>query len=99
MLTRRSILSLFVGATVAAAVGTAASTAVDAQSWTEPRPPRPGRPGGPPPRRRPPPPHPRFERRPRPRPGFVWVPGRWVWSSRRGRWVWVDGHWRRRRFR
>ncbi|WP_425487893.1 hypothetical protein [Microvirga lupini] len=39
--------------------------------------PRPRRPGGSPsPRGR--------ERRPRPRRGFVWVPGRWVWSARRG---------------
>jgi hypothetical protein len=29
-----------------------------------------------------------------PRPGAVWIPGRWV-QERRG-WRWIPGHWRRR---
>ncbi|WP_414474429.1 hypothetical protein [Microvirga sp. M2] len=95
MLSRRLFLTWIAG-TAAATVGVATEAA--AQPSPEPRRPsgpgpgRPGRPGG-----RPPPPRRRPERRPRPRSGFVWVPGRWVWSARRGRWVWSDGHWRRRR--
>lgn len=29
-----------------------------------------------------------------PRPGYVWVQGRWVWNRR---WVWKAGHWERER--
>ena len=92
MLSRRSFLNWLVGAAMAASVGTSALTEAEAQPYPERRPPRPSHPGGPPPPRR-------RERRPRPRSGFVWVPGRWVWSRRRGRWVWVSGHWVRRRRR
>nr|WP_074078239.1 YXWGXW repeat-containing protein [Microvirga massiliensis] len=92
MLSRRSFLTWLVGAAVALPLGTVASTGADAQPRPEHRPPRPSRPGGPPPPRR-------RERRPRPRPGFVWVPGRWIWSARRRRWVWVSGRWVRRRRR
>jgi hypothetical protein len=24
------------------------------------------------------------------RPGFVWIPGRWVWQDR---WIWEEGYW------
>ena len=89
MITRRALLNWLIGAAVASSVGTVATTDVAAQPRPDRRPQSPG--GRPPPRRR--------ERRPRPRPGFVWVPGRWVWSARRGRWVWVSGHWVRRRSR
>ncbi|WP_214096452.1 YXWGXW repeat-containing protein [Candidatus Methylacidithermus pantelleriae] len=42
----------------------------------------------------PPPPPPVVVVRPAPPgPGWVWVPGHWVW---RGRWVWKHGHWVRR---
>ena len=92
MLTRRILLNWLVGAAVSIPLGTVVSTDADAQPRPERRPPPPRRPGGPPPPRR-------RERRPRPRPGFVWVPGRWVWNARRGRWVWVYGHWVRRRGR
>ncbi|WP_201837464.1 YXWGXW repeat-containing protein [Microvirga zambiensis] len=92
MITRRILLNWLVGAAAAIPLGTVGSTNADAQPRRESRPPRPTRPGGPPPPRR-------RERRPPHRPGFVWVPGRWVWSSRRGRWVWTSGHWVRRRGR
>jgi YXWGXW repeat-containing protein len=26
-----------------------------------------------------------------PRPGYLWIDGRWDWSG--GRWIWVDGYW------
>jgi hypothetical protein len=94
MLSRRSLLSWLIGAAVTASVGTSALTEVQAQPTAGNRPQRPVRRG-----RRPPAPRPRFERRPRPRSGFVWVPGRWVWSARRGQWVWVSGRWERRRGR
>ncbi|MFL5184523.1 MAG: hypothetical protein ACJ8BH_03925 [Microvirga sp.] len=93
MLSRRSLLAGLLGAALAIPLGTVASTDAEAQPRPERRPQRP-RPG-----RRPPAPRRRVERRPRPRPGFIWVPGRWVWSARRGRWVWVSGHWVRRRGR
>ncbi len=91
MLSRRSLLSMLLGGVLAAPLGIAVPMDAEAQPRPDrpPQRPRPGR--RPPPRRR--------ERRPRPRPGFVWVPGRWVWSARRGRWVWVSGHWVRRRRR
>ncbi|MFL4992527.1 MULTISPECIES: YXWGXW repeat-containing protein [Microvirga] len=93
MLSRRSLLAGLLGAVLAIPLGTVASTDAEAQPRPERRPQRP-RPG-----RRPPAPRRRVERRPRPRPGFIWVPGRWVWNARRGRWVWVSGHWVRRRGR
>ncbi|WP_338034310.1 hypothetical protein [Komagataeibacter melaceti] len=43
--------------------------------------------------RRPPPPPPRYEVVPRPRRGYVWAPGRWVWYQRG--YVWRRGGWRR----
>jgi WXXGXW repeat (2 copies) len=94
MLSRRSLLRWLVGAGVTASVGIPASMEVQAQS-------SPGRRGRWPARseQRPPAPRPRFEHRPQRRPGFVWVPGRWVWNSRRGEWVWVSGHWVRRSMR
>ncbi|MEZ0167635.1 hypothetical protein [Microvirga sp. TS319] len=98
MLSRRLFLTWILGTAAATTVGVATEAA--AQPSREPgRPsrPGPGRPGPSRPGRRPPPPRRRPERRPRPRSGFVWVPGRWVWSARRGRWVWRDGYWRRRR--
>lgn len=88
MPSRRSVLGGLLGAVLAVALGPPAATDGQAQ----PARPQPSRPA-----RRPPPP--RFERRPRPRPGFVWVPGRWVWSHRRRRYVWVPGRWERRRRR
>jgi len=94
MLSRRSLLSMLLGGVLAAPFGLSAPMEAEAQPDTRNRPRRP--PGR---RRRPPQPRPRHERRPRPRSGFIWVPGRWVWSSRRGRWVWVSGHWVRRRRR
>jgi hypothetical protein len=30
-----------------------------------------------------------------PRPGFIWIQGRWNWSG--GQWVWMGGHWERER--
>lgn len=30
-----------------------------------------------------------------PRPGYVWVRGRWDWRG--GQWAWIDGHWERER--
>lgn len=93
MPSRRSLLAGLLGAVLVIPLGTGASTDAEAQPRPERRPQRP-RPG-----RRPPAPRRRVERRPRPRPGFIWVPGRWVWSARRGRWVWVSGHWVRRRGR
>ncbi|MFG1397150.1 twin-arginine translocation signal domain-containing protein [Roseixanthobacter pseudopolyaromaticivorans] len=43
------------------------------------------------------PPAPRREARPLARPGYVWVPGYWMWSSRSRRYVWVSGRWERNR--
>jgi hypothetical protein len=43
------------------------------------------------------PPPPRFERRPGPRPGYVWGPGYWAWRPRRRNYVWRRGHWERNR--
>jgi hypothetical protein len=83
ILSRRSLLSGLLTVALAASFSPLTSTDTHAQ---------PSRPV-----RRPPPPRRRFERRPPPRSGFVWVPGRWVWSARRGRWVWVSGRWVRRR--
>lgn len=30
-----------------------------------------------------------------PRPGFIWIEGRWTWSG--GNWVWADGYYERER--
>lgn len=30
-----------------------------------------------------------------PRPGFIWMQGRWNWQG--GQWVWMGGHWERER--
>jgi hypothetical protein len=96
MLSRRSLLNWLAAAAITAAIGTPAATEAQAQPGPGNRPRRPPqRPVRP--ARRPPRPRPRRERRPSPRPGFIWVPGRWIWSARRGRWVWVSGHWARRR--
>ncbi|MEP9350067.1 hypothetical protein [Xanthobacter sp. KR7-225] len=43
------------------------------------------------------PPAPRREARPAPRPGYVFVPGHWRWSSRQRRYVWEQGDWVRDR--
>jgi len=43
-----------------------------------------------------PPPPPR-EVMPRPRRGFVWVPGHWEWRPVMGRYDWVPGYWERMR--
>ena len=43
------------------------------------------------------PPPPRVERRPGPRPGYVWGPGYWAWRPRRRNYVWRRGHWERDR--
>lgn len=37
------------------------------------------------------PPAPRYESRPRPRPGQVWVPGHWQWNDRA--YDWRPGYW------
>src|SRR5512142_3340261 len=37
------------------------------------------------------PPPPRYEVVPAPRPGYIWVPGTWVWQGHRH--VWHRGHW------
>jgi len=37
------------------------------------------------------PPAPRYEAAPGPRPGQVWVPGRWVWDERN--YAWRQGYW------
>jgi hypothetical protein len=86
MLNRRSLLLGFFGAAVAGLV--AASLPDDVEAQTNPRHRRP------PPRR---PPRPRFERRPRPRRGYRWTSGRWVWNHTRRRYVWFPGRWVRRR--
>ena len=41
------------------------------------------------------PPKPRYERTPRARPGYVWVPGYWNWRGQRHEWV--AGSWMRAR--
>ncbi|WP_415479468.1 YXWGXW repeat-containing protein [Acetobacter syzygii] len=41
----------------------------------------------------PPPPPLRYEAAPRPRRGYVWEPGHWVWSPRG--YIWRQGRWRR----
>lgn len=41
------------------------------------------------------PPPPRYEVMPGPRPGQVWVPGRWVWNDRD--YVWQAGRWQQDR--
>ena len=41
------------------------------------------------------PPPPQVVVMPAPRPGFVWVSGRWVWGG--GRYQWRDGYWERER--
>lgn len=41
------------------------------------------------------PPAPRVEAVPRPRAGYVWSPGYWVWRGHHH--VWVRGHWIRER--
>ena len=43
------------------------------------------------------PPAPRYERVPRARPGYVWVPGYWNWNAQRHRHQWVAGTWVRER--
>ncbi|HWO19646.1 MAG TPA: IPT/TIG domain-containing protein [Kofleriaceae bacterium] len=57
------------------------------------RPPPPPEPAGAGPREAPP--APREEKMDAPRPGFVWVRGRWDWKG--GKWDWVNGHWERER--
>lgn len=90
MISRRRLLkSLLLAAAPASAVGALTGRAA-AQQWR-------------PPSQRStapsltPPPLPRYERLPQPRPGYVWVPGHWIWSSRQRRYVWVDGRWTRNR--
>ncbi|HLL24623.1 MAG TPA: hypothetical protein VK427_20970 [Kofleriaceae bacterium] len=41
------------------------------------------------------PPAPQLEQPSSPRPGFIWVRGRWDWRG--GQWTWIDGHWERER--
>ncbi|MEP6996751.1 MAG: hypothetical protein ABI900_03830 [Betaproteobacteria bacterium] len=43
------------------------------------------------------PPPPRYEVVPRPRVGFVWAPGYWVWDGRHHRHVWRRGYYIRER--
>jgi hypothetical protein len=50
------------------------------------------KPAGDYPREAPPPPR---EENMAPKPGFVWIVGRWDWRA--GRWEWVPGHWERER--
>ena len=57
------------------------------------RPPPPPEPAGAGPREAPPPL--REEKMDAPRPGFVWVRGRWDWKG--GKWDWVNGRWERER--
>jgi YXWGXW repeat-containing protein len=41
------------------------------------------------------PPPPRVVVMPAPRPGFIWIEGRWTWSG--GRYIWHDGYYERER--
>jgi len=41
------------------------------------------------------PPPPRVVVMPAPRPGFIWIEGRWTWNG--GRWIWRDGYYERER--
>ena len=45
------------------------------------------------PARPPLPPH--AQERPRARPGYVWMQGRWRWDRRKGQYVWTPGYWQR----
>jgi len=42
------------------------------------------------------PPPPRYEAVPRPRHGYLWVPGYWDWNGRN--YLWIRGHWERARY-
>jgi WXXGXW repeat (2 copies) len=81
-ISRRSLLSGMLTASIAGLAMSLTNTEADAQQ-------RRGSSNHP--NRRPPPL--RHERRPPPRRGFVWSPGYWAWDHRRRDYVWVPGRW------